>query len=346
MKQLLILLFLVLTACGKYKPVDRNSTMPINDTPYITKGIQGPFQVHKGMIMDSGNNRIVVKGTSMFDYMFCLGSSMQYDIPTQLARGNSVGVNLVRTCVDTSMTSFDQLDQVIAQAVAYNMIIEIQFITYPPITEQDYAFLRTIGARYAGVPNLWINPSNEINCSTGDLSVCEDPYRWKADITHLISVLRDSGFTNPIVIQGITWGAYLDGSSWGDNKTILDYMPDDGNLIVGVHKYANYDLSVNTQTEINTWGYLTGKLAITIDETGFYNNGPNGTLVGSAEWSMELMQFASSWVNMNGGSGLTAISWYDGICTPSYHESCLTESTGVFTLWGYIFKDYFLSAVK
>ncbi len=325
------------------------------------------FKSVGGKIFAPNGQRFIVKGATMFDYLlvsFTVGGhptgyaeTVYSTIGPQLDSAQAAGLNLVRVTIDPEITQnlrdpklsypgeLKILDEIIAAATARQIVTQLQIVNAD--FSRGQALSSFLAGRYKVMPYVWINPANEINCNTSrfspDILSCRNADVWKSQMASYVSGIRKAGFINPIVINGTEWGTEF--------RTIQNIrgIPVDPNIVLGAHIYANLDTEFSAADAENIksrWANLTQWYPVIVDEVGILNTGFSGA-VPQYKWMAQFLNFVSNWCRIQGGSGLTALTWYAYIPIPRIVDpNSLRTKNGEWNDWGNIYLNNYLTQVK
>jgi hypothetical protein len=242
------------------------------------------------------------------------------------------------------------LDELVAYATDRKIVV--QLIVGNGTGTQNLSVVGTIAARYKHNPRVWLNPDNEINCygiRTCDCASlgtptpscqlttpngCTDSSVWSAYVRNYVGRARGEGFVNPIVLNGLDWGA--------DEASIAPLLPSDPSLILGAHVYADSSADFDAaakQAAMTAWGSLAATYPVIVDEVGYLNTGLG--FVPEPLWSDDFLRFAASWVTTMGGAGVTGFTWFGTATDPNN----LVDEQGALSSWGALFLSNYVNAV-
>jgi hypothetical protein len=300
----------------------------------------------------------------------------------RVAAWSNLGVNLLRVAVEPAAAyttaangypaHLDMLDAIIDAANRLGIVVQLQNANDAVPTALNVTFMGQLRDRYWNRKNVWINPANEINCSTGG-SACTDTSVWAAEQAQYVTALRadvtgmpGTKFLGPIVLNSVNYGYGLaaTASVLSSNATFST----DPNLVLGVHIYQASEATFAARLsdlQTNVTALLgTRNFAIFIDETGLSNTAsvrdplldPSAntttypvsdaaTLTSHYNWISDLCAWGRRMGRETAFSGFTwfAGSWY--VPGLGVHEAnSLMRQDGTLTPVGKIVRDAWLAA--
>lgn len=297
----------------------------------------------------------------------------QTSVHARMAAWAAAGVNLLRIGVEPAVayttaaggypSHWDMLDFIIDDANKLGLVVQLQNGNDAVSTPLNVTFLAQLGARYAGRRNVWINPANEINCSTGGAD-CTNPTVWAAEQAQYVAAIRGAGFAGPIVLNATNYGEAVNAVA-----SILTGTPvfaNDGNIIIAPHTYkgAEATFADRLPTLQPAWVAYAGVFPLLLDEVGLSHDGtirdpaldPSAstttfpvssaaTLTAAYNWIIDLLGWARRMARETAFSGVTFFtgSWYVpglGVHDPN----SLKRQDGTWTPFGGYVRDHWLSA--
>ncbi|MCJ2102469.1 cellulase family glycosylhydrolase [Methylobacterium sp. E-046] len=293
------------------------------------------------------------------------------DVRARMRAWASAGVNLLRVGIEPAVayttaaggysSHWAMLDIVVDEANKLGLVVQLQNGNDAVPTALNVAFLAQLAARYAGRRNVWINPANEINCSTGGAD-CTNPTVWAAEQAQYVAAIRGAGFAGPIVLNATNYGEAVNAVASALFNTAT--FANDPNLILGVHTYqgAEATFAERLASLQAAWVAYAGVFPLIMDEVGLSHDGTirdpaldptaNTTtypvsspsvLASHYNWTIDLLGWARRMARETAFSGITFFSgsWYVpglGVHDPN----SLKLRDGTWTPFGGYVRDYWL----
>jgi hypothetical protein len=298
-------------------------------------------------ILDPAGNRYIIKGANAVYGRFAGGDPLNYGLynyqnaQRDLLNLKNAGGNTIRV-----MTSYNdyvggplgqaeyltELDNVVAWATGIGIVVDLASADWRETQANVVAMDSLLAGRYKSNPRVWINVANEPNCSGGDTTKCYDWAYWQMSQSQDIQAIRATGFTNPVVVDGIGW-------AW-DLSRIGSYPMGDANVIFAAHRYGNtlsvWDATQTAQAD-SLWGNLAASYPIFVEEIG-YDNGPGQ--ISPETWCVSFLDnYAVTWVNLRQGSGI--MPWIDSW----WNDTMTNRPDGSWSQWGLDYRDHYMARV-
>jgi hypothetical protein len=300
----------------------------------------------------------------------------------QLRQAWACGVNLIRVdvepaCLYASVPYVDpidgktypadlaMLDDIIDTAAQFGIVVQIQNSNDKQTPYYHVVFLKKLAERYWNRPNVWINPQNEINGTTGDVN---NATLWADEMRQYVQALREdvrgmpagTKYRNPICINPPGWGERID--LVYTTLTTDPVFRDDPNLIIQPHIYPQdgQDDFVTDQLPSSTlrWWQYRNEFAIVIGETGIDNFAgrfdPNLDVgipsVNLTKWT-QMQGFCNDFLTWCDArtkdsvlNGVIGHMWYGYIPGLSSHDdNTMRKQDGTWSTWGGIFRNKYLN---
>ncbi|GGJ27852.1 hypothetical protein GCM10008938_12400 [Deinococcus roseus] len=328
------------------------------------------YTISGANILDPIGQPFIVKGASVAYQTFIFNGQDHggYDranylyLDAMLDDLKARGVNLVRIFVtepiatrtaawNKNQSYLTMLDRVVDAANARGMVALVTN-SYRKYTTAGVSFVGSLASRYKNNPKVWLTPMNEPNCAGNTYSEtkCENWANWKKEQNQYILAIRNAGFTNPILINSISYSWDLTGVTNPSYK-LSDPL---NRLIYGAHRYGNDHETWTTDQAADAdrnWANLSSTLPVVVDEVGADNGeGEFGTpFVNSLVWADGFMQYVKNWVQNRGGDGAIAFTSYTSDGNTMYEDAGYISGNvpqPVLPLrlspWGSIFYNRFL----
>jgi hypothetical protein len=301
----------------------------------------------------------------------------EQNVRDELTNAANVGVNLIRVNIEPAIRyatlsyvdpvngltypcDLTMLDQIIAIATEYEMVVQLQNSNDTGSVGENTTFLSWLADRYKNAPYVWINPANEIYGYSNGAANVLNVSMWETAQQSYVSAIRAAGFKNPICLDPPGWAERLD-LIVGVLNTNPTFKNDD-NLIIQPHYYpaqGQNDFRSDKLPAVNSmWFQYVNQFCILVGEAGIDNLpgrlDPNiDPAIGSVnltDWgnaqaaALDFVKWANEQTLFTAFNGVIGHMWKSYLPYINGHDdNTMRRQNGTWTTWGLIFRNNFLS---